>query len=258
MKISVSSIREFEFCPRAVYLKRVIKVEPSFTAERAGRLIKHSVRKELSMRQPELLRKTGGENLDETVRKEFETVINNLPTAYCGQPIAADINQLINEIRRELEPELSLISGRLQSMTKEYGLEKAISLITPVKVKCRMESEELGLKGIVDKVMNPLVPLGIKTGRAGAGVWDSDKLQLCAYGMLLEEQCETGIPYGLVEYTAIQEQRTVPFTGNLKEAVMETRESVSEVLSGKMPELCPHGNGRKCEACGFREACYRL
>jgi len=47
-------------------------------------------------------------------------------------------------------------------------------------------------------------------------------------------------------------------TEKLRREVINTRDSIIEILQGKIPEICPHGSGKKCEACGYRERCYEI
>jgi CRISPR/Cas system-associated exonuclease Cas4 (RecB family) len=259
MKVNVSTLNEFEFCPRKVYLQHVLKVAPEWTMAQAHSFIGYALRKELSMRKARLLKKVTKERcVDELVREEFACIIMDAPLIHREKLSGISIEALLPEIRREMEAELDLLSEKLEALVREHGIKRAIELLTPLKVEYALSSAASGLSGIVDKVVQPLAPVDIKTGSVGEGIWEGDRLQVCAYGMLLEEKFNQDVSCGFVEYARIQEQRPVVFTERLRRRVFETRDSVREILSGSLPEICPHGSGRKCEACGLKESCYRL
>jgi CRISPR-associated exonuclease Cas4 len=101
------------------------------------------------------------------------------------------------------------------------------------------------------------VPVEIKTGVVSEFSWDGDRIQLCAYGMLLEEKFREKLPHGILEYTRVEERRPVLFTEKLRRQVIYARDAVLEILDGKNPGICPHGQPRKCEACALKDECYR-
>ena len=53
-------------------------------------------------------------------------------------------------------------------------------------------------------------------------------------------------------------KRPVMTTEQLMRRVINARDNIIEILGGRVPEICPHGSGKKCEACGFRERCYEI
>lgn len=259
MKVNVSTLRELEFCPRVVYLRDVLKVKSEPTPQQAIGLVGHAVRKELSMRQAKLVKKIKDDaQLATIIQEELDRIMADLPFIYREKLSGINLEEMISEIRREMDSELELVSSRLRHLVSEHGLKQALELVTPWKVEYPMSSDTMGFSGIVDKVMSPMIPVEIKTGRVGSGVWEGDKLQVCAYGMLLEEKFGQEILQGLVEYTRVQEQRPVLFTEILRRRVVDARDRVIEILSGCIPEICPHGNGRKCNACGLKETCYGI
>lgn len=52
--------------------------------------------------------------------------------------------------------------------------------------------------------------------------------------------------------------RPVMYTDSLRKSVMDTRDSVFGLLEGAVPDICPHGNGKKCESCGYAKRCYEI
>jgi CRISPR/Cas system-associated exonuclease Cas4 (RecB family) len=81
---------------------------------------------------------------------------------------------------------------------------------------------------------------------------------VCGYVLLCEEKFNQKIRYGYVEYTQICEKKPVLASEALRRKTLETRDKVLEIRNGLIPEICPHGSGRKCDACGLKEECYTV
>lgn len=266
MKISVSDIKQYDFCPRAIYLRQVLDLKPVHTDEMFKGLIGHAIRKELSLRQTKLLRRI--EDVSEikpSLEDELGYVIKECPAIYRAmlREISSDsYRDYVSVIRSEILVEISIISEKLRVMVEEGGLENALRKVTPWRVEYPVESADLMLSGRIDKVMvnDHYLPVEIKTGSVPGDVWNGDRLQICAYVMLLEERLglQEPIPYGLVEYTRVQEKRPIMASESLRRRVLNTRDDIIGILDGNIPDVCPHGNKKKCESCSYENQCYNL
>lgn len=263
MKIHVSSLNGYSFCPRNIYLSHVLKIEPEPSRERSYGLIGHAIRKELSLRQSKLLGNI--QNTDDIkilLLEELNSILKDIPYIYKEMLQNIEIEGLIPEIRNEVVREIKTMSENLGIMVNEIGIYNALKKITPWKVEYPLESKKLGFSGRIDKVMkeDTYIPIEIKTGEVPESVWEGDRLQTCAYAMLLEEKfrLKKPIQFGYVEYTRAQERRPVMTTEQIRRRVINTRDEIIEILEGKIPEICPHGSGRKCDACGYKERCYEI
>jgi CRISPR/Cas system-associated exonuclease Cas4 (RecB family) len=260
MKIQVSSINQYMFCPRSVYLSAVLQLEPQPSVERVKGLLGHAVRKELSLRQSRILGKIHDvDALEEALLNELENVLEDVPYIYKDLLEGFEVTGFISELRPELLNEIGILRSRLEIMIDETGLEDSLKRITPWRAEYPVKSDKLKFTGRIDKVMREenYFPVEIKTGNPGNGVWMGDRLQTCAYSMLLEENLglEKIIPFGFVEYTRIQDKRPVLNTEQLRRRVLAVRDEVIEILDGKNPGICPHGSEKKCSVCGFKESC---
>jgi len=259
--INASTLNQYTFCPRSIYLSKVLKIRASPTEGQTKGLLGHAVRKELSLRQVKLLEKIQHpDELEILLLQELEQIIQDFPHIYRDMLKGLDYENFIPDIKSELLSEIGVIGTKLGIMLEEIGIKKALKLVTPWKVEYYIKSDTIGITGRVDKIMldNTYVPVEIKTGQAADGVWEGDRLQTCAYAMLLEDKfkLKEPIPYGFVEYTRIQERRPVLTTEKLRREVINTRDSIMEILQGKIPEICQHE--RKCGSCGYRGRCYRI
>jgi CRISPR-associated protein Cas4 len=258
--IHVSDLSRFVYCPRAVYLANVLKVEAPATPQMGRGVIGHAVRRELSMRQAKLVSKMMSvTDIDSMLRLELDAVLADLPHIF-AQDWPDGYDSYVPELKRELSAELDMLADDLTAMVEDMGFDKALSYVTPWRTEYGVKSESLNLAGRVDKVMraDAIVPVEIKTGRVADRTFEGDRIQLCAYGMLLEERFGQYIPHGVVEYTRNQERRPVLFTEKLRRQVITTRDELTRVLDGLEPQVCPHGQPMKCESCGLKEKCYLI
>jgi len=263
MNVNASTLNQYTFCPRNIYLSKVLKIKTKPTEGQTKGLLGHAVRKELSMRQAKLLGKIQHpDELEIILLQELDQIMQDFPSIYKGMLKDASYETLVPDIKAEVLSEIGTISTKLGIIVEELGIDRALQLVTPWKVEYYVRSDSIGITGRVDKIMldETYVPVEIKTGQPSDGVWEGDRLQTCAYAMLLEDKfgLKEPITHGFVEYTRIQERRPVMTTEKLRREVINTRDSIIEILQGKIPEICSHGSGKKCEACGYKEKCYEI
>lgn len=263
MKIHVSSLNEYSFCPRSLYISHVLGLEPEPSRKRSLGLIGHAIRKELSLRQSKLLRNIqNSDDIKILLLDELNSILKDVPHIYKEMLQDIETEDLIPIVHNEIVAEIKTISEKLEIMMKEVGIYNALKIITPWRVEYSIESNKLGFSGRIDKVMKDehYIPIEIKTGEAPEGVWEGNRLQTCAYAMLLEEKfrLKRVIPFGYVEYTRVQERRPVMTTEQLRRRVINARDEIIGILEGKIPDICPHGSGRKCDSCGYKERCYEI
>ncbi|MFH1787853.1 MAG: CRISPR-associated protein Cas4 [Candidatus Altiarchaeota archaeon] len=260
--IHVSNLSRYEFCPRTIYLKDVAGLTPAPSVEKEKGLVGHAIRKELSLRQAKVVGKiSDAGELESFLLDELELILSDAPHIYREKLEVLDYDRYASELRPEIKREIKVLTKHLKAFIDEAGLKKAIKMITPVKVEYIIRSDELGLSGKIDKLMEDdgkMIPVEIKTGKVGEGVWTGDRIQVCGYVLLAEQEFGKHIPYGYVEYTRLCEKKPVLATEKLRRQVLEVRDKVADILNGAVPEICPHGSGKKCESCGLKEECYSI
>jgi CRISPR-associated exonuclease Cas4 len=120
----------------------------------------------------------------------------------------------------------------------------------------RLESDTLGVSALIDLVL-----------RKGERAWPVDyklsehlktaehfKLQLTAYGLLLEEawgvRCESGFLYGLGQRKVEEVRLTPRLRGQVQQTIGEIRAAID---AERMPE--PTAQRSRCVNCEFRRFC---
>ncbi len=121
-----------------------------------------------------------------------------------------------------------------------------------------LESGRLGIKGKLDYVRyrdGAVCPYEHKRGRArGDDAWDSDRLQVVAYAMLLAEHLEQPIPQARIRYHASNKTVRVPVDEYAQQAVhAAVRQARSLRASIDRPPVA--SNERLCARCSLAPVC---
>ena len=123
-------------------------------------------------------------------------------------------------------------------------------------VTITLESETLGVKGKVDCLRRRdgrLIPYEHKRGRSRSGekgreAWPSDRLQVCAYALLLEEHTGTSIDEARIRYHADNITVRVPVNETAREDVQKAVARARE-LSRSIERPPVTENARLCMRC---------
>jgi CRISPR-associated exonuclease Cas4 len=116
-------------------------------------------------------------------------------------------------------------------------------------------SVQHGLAGVADVV--ELLPDGsprpveYKSGKAKPRL--ADEVQLCAQALCLEEMFGASIPEGYIYHVASHKRREVAFTPALRQAVLDARDGVRELL--ELGVLPPPAADDRCLLCSLYDDC---
>lgn len=144
------------------------------------------------------------------------------------------------------------VVGKLEKRRtlRRYGIENAARRFHVI-----LRSQRLGLTGKVDMVLETeatVHPLDFK--ETTGGVHQSHKLQLCAYGLMLEEQSEKAVPFGFIYLIPEDKVQKVQFDEVLRRVTLETVEKIrAGIEEERLPE--PTSVRAKCAECEFRNYC---
>lgn len=77
-----------------------------------------------------------------------------------------------------------------------------------------------------------------------------------AYAILIEEEFDTEVFVGFVDYEKIGERRPVVMDVNLRKGLFEVIKEVREIIDNKkMPNV--KKNNKKCRNCEYAEICFK-
>ena len=164
---------------------------------------------------------------------------------------------LIHLEQQWLENRLTAEGRILHERVHTSGRESRRTLRVEYDVPIR--SLRLGLAGRADVVELHLqedgswLPLPVEYKRGRPKKDDSDRVQLCAQAMCLEEMLDCVVPEGALYYGEKRRRTAVVFDPALRERVEQTARQVHDLLAaGVTPS--PRYDSR-CESCSFLPLC---
>lgn len=123
-----------------------------------------------------------------------------------------------------------------------------------------LKDSQLELIGMCDKIEiidGKYYPISMKSSNPPIrGVWDQDAIELVAYAILLEEEFETEVFVGFVDYEKIGDRRPVVMDVNLRKGLFDVIREVKEITDNKkLPNV--RMNSKKCGNCEYKEICFK-
>ena len=125
------------------------------------------------------------------------------------------------------------------------------------RVPQTLVDHQLGLVGKPDYIMRTrqgsLIPVEVKTGHTPEVPYDSHRLQLMAYGKLIQSNYAQMPEYGLLHYP--QKDFRVDFTPELEAQLLETLENIQQIEVANLVPNRSHNSSARCRSCGYRDVC---
>ena len=268
MKISVSMLSTYLFCSRKLFLQQVLELkEPTKESTVLGSL-RHEIYDFINQSEEKIVssikEKIQYNELIAKYKKFYsrslrEKIIKNKSRI---REVNLDIVDVFKRtwplILDEAETRAKNIFDFIQKYNV-YGLELWEKLTPKIISEIRLDSNNLQLKGIVDKVEiyeDCYVPIELKTGKMPKdGMWPGHRIQIAAYAMLIEEKFKTNVKEAFIYYLDAKETRQISINPFMKEEIMNLVKEVQELLkTHELPNYCENKN--KCVNCGLRETCY--
>lgn len=255
--INITDITEFMYCPRKVYLRLIkgIKYPPS--QRMINGMLRHKVFDIFNKNESSLVSSITTKISSSEIKNLYNHLLQNIVKEVLIQnEILASKFRIIEpnflkSVRETMNPEISL---RAESITKVLekgflGKELWRNLSPKYLTEFKLESSELGLRGRADRVKfsEKITPYEIKTREK---IFESDKIQLAGYALLLEKEFSKEVNSGIIEF--LGQQQEVDLTPELKARVLEIAEKIRNLAdeTAEMPS-----NFQKCRECEFRENC---
>jgi CRISPR-associated protein Cas4 len=268
MKLPVSLLSTYLYCPRKVFLQRVLKLrEP--------------------LRQPLIFGTIRHETLEKASLAEQGIVCSIIQESVFGDVYSLYMNRYAHALRETVDAHAeSLRSLRIEpSDAYEYTLpsllreaesravntytffertgllaEELWEALTPkISSEVRIESEKLQLVGVIDQLHDygpHVVPVELKTGKMPReGVWPGHRVQAAAYALMLQEHSGREVREAVVHYLDGNEKRQIIINPFMREEIVFLVKEIQELLANTLlPEYCD--SRQKCAACGLRTQCY--
>lgn len=254
--INITDITGYLFCQRKIYLKLVKGIKDKPNERMILGMLRHKIFDDFNKNEKEIV-----ENIEEkkTIKElksiyhnELNKVIDNTLSHYAGILKTWNINKNeFNEVQEKIENETELkISSLLETMQKGFlGKELWENLKPKFLTEYEIVSQDLGLKGRVDRIQidNEIIPYEIKSRE---NIYDSDKIQLAAYALLLESHFDKKINLGIIE--TLSKKQEIIINEEMKKQVLEIADKIRNMKTAEITS-----NFAKCQNCGLREECFQ-
>jgi len=255
--INITDITEYLYCPRKVYLKLIKGIKSPPTQRMINGMLRHKVFDIFNKNEKPLIEEIKEKIEEKEIRKEYETLLDDISECVLAQnyslasKFGIDKRDFLKSVKETMNPEISLRTKSVISVLEKgfYGKELWINLSPRYQTEVKLESLDLGLKGRVDRIQfsDSITPYEIKTRDK---IYDSDKIQLAGYALLLEKEFNKEINLGIVEF--LGQQQEIELTKELKDQVLEIAEKIRNLTeeNAKFPS-----NFQKCVNCELKENC---
>ncbi|WP_458455361.1 CRISPR-associated protein Cas4 [Methanobrevibacter sp.] len=262
--LNISSIKTHMYCPMKLYIQKHIDLEENTDFQLSIEL------KKLKIDIHDLIQKNMRKIKKEMSLIEIESILSENIDSYIESTTKAiesmdlDINQdQISEITNDSYFNIKITALRIkQAMTiMNKNAFAIIDMFFPNSMySYLLKDPQLQLIGMCDKIEiidGTYYPVSIKGSSPPVkGVWDQDAIELVAYAILVEEEFDTEVYVGFVDYEKIGDRRPVVMDVNLRKALFEVIREVKEITDNKkIPNV--RKNPRKCEKCEYINICLK-
>ena len=150
-----------------------------------------------------------------------------------------------------------MASSRVRSLRQKNGIPRGEVIYSDLDHPAHvLYSRSLALSGKPDYIVRDregrLIPVEIKSGRA-IQPHRGHIMQLAAYCLLVEENYNVAVPYGILVY-ADKVQHKIKFDPHLRSDLLSTLEEMRYALESGSPER-GHSQRKRCRSCSFYRSC---
>ena len=262
--INVSSIKTHMYCPMKLYIQTHVDTDEKNDFQLAIELkkLKIDVNDLIQKNMRKIKKDMSLDEIEQILSQNIDSYIESSANAITSMDLGIESSQ-ITQITDDSYFNIKLKSIKLkQTMTI---LDKnAFEIVDMFFPNCMysylIKDPQLELIGMCDKIEiidGKYYPVTIKSSNPPVkGVWDQDAVELVAYAILLEEEFETEVFVGFIDYEKIGDRRPVVMDVNLRKGLFDVMREVKEITDNKkLPNV--RKNPRKCELCEYKEICLK-
>ena len=269
--LSVTDLSGYLFCKRKLFLEKVLGIRSPIPKKAlvmgnlrhtvAEKIVKNDERIITSIKKEDKIDKF--EDVFDKFKREYSKILTEQIVRNKNRLRELEItlqeafDRFWKTVLRDANNRAEIVWKFIENK-KVYGIELWENIVPKLKAEYRLESEILGLRGIIDRIdVYPefLVPIELKTGKAPSeGVWEGHKIQIGSYLLLLQEIYGDSIKKGVVHYVESSRIEEISLNPFLRDEIIGIVKEVKELLvCGRIPskEL----NIKKCNACSLCEQC---
>jgi len=267
--IGVTTLTSYNYCPRKLFMQKVLKLVEIPKAAIIKGNVKHDVFESINRVDPILIKSF---QTQKTLREIENTYINEFTQIFRDLIIKnkTKLNEFEIQLFEFFKDNWKIFEIEAKERAKNvyefmqkhkiFGDELWLSLTPKIESEFNVVSNKLDLIGRVDRLEifdDSVIPYEIKSGKSShTGPWKDHKLQLAAYMMMLNEK-GMKTTKGMIKYIDENKEFIINLDNFLKKEVIDLNETVQTLLHSKnLPEKVENVN--KCKSCGLKETCFNV
>lgn len=260
--LEVTSLLTYLYCPRKLFLEKILHLEKPFNLNLLIGTIKHDLMKRIVDALPMIVRSLTQEiNLHDHLQKTYDKVLEEVLLFYNVDIIVhhLDTTPFRQELQEILTLELQFFEELITDNINQhhcYG-DALWDVFSPqFRTEVYLASKNLSLKGKIDRLAvcsEMVVPYELKFS-ATAVLYETYTIQVGSYLLLLQD---AGYPaaYGTVYFPTFHKKENITINPFLKHEIQQLITKVGALLLSKsLPSYC--NNKAKCNSCEYRVRCY--
>ena len=262
--ISISSIRSHMYCPMKLYLQTHVDTEENNNIQLNIELkkIKIDTQDLVQKNMRKLKKEMSIAEIEDTLSENIANYLESTFTSIQKMNLGLTTDQIL-EINNETYFSIKNYALKAKQSMELLG-KNGYAIVDMFFPNCmysyHLKDTRLEVSGLCDKIEiidGKYYPISIKHSTPPIkGVWDQDAIDLAATAILIEEEFETEVFVGFIDYTKINERRPVVMDVNLRKALFDIINEVKEIeYNKKVPTV--KINDRKCENCEYKNICIK-
>lgn len=260
--IKVSSIKQFMYCPMNLYHQIHLDSSENKDYQLAVEIkkLKIDIQDLIQKNMRKVKKEMTLSDIESTLSENIDPYIKSTTDAIKSMDLgleASQINEIIDNAYFSIKI-TALKTKQAMTILDKHAFEITDMFFPNCMYSFLIKEKSIDMIGMCDKIEiidGNYYPVLIKSGKPPVkGVWDSDAIELVSHAILIEEEFETDVYVGFVDYEKIGDRRPVVMDVNLRKAFFDTIREVREIIENKkMPNV--KKSPKKCDKCEYQEIC---
>ena len=262
--INMSSIKTHMYCPMKLYIQNHVDERENSNYQLAIEIkkLKIDILDLIQKNMRKIKKEMCIQEIEQKLSYNIDSYIQNTADSIRSLNLDLESSQ-INEIIDDTYFNIKITALKIKQ-TMTILNRDAFEIIDMFFPNCMysymLKDTQLELIGMCDKIEiidGKYYPVTIKSSNPPLkGVWDQDAIELVACAILIEEEFDTEVFVGFVDYEKIGERRPVVMDVHLRKGLFEVIREVKEITENKkLPKV--KGNIKKCEKCEYKDICIK-
>jgi len=266
--LSVTTITSYLYCKRKLFLTKVLGFREPYKPALIKGTVRHETHELINKTEQQIVekitKKTTKEQLFEQYKQHNSKILRDI--IHKNEDKIKEMGLEPNELFKNtwpliLEESVTRAKNIYEFMETHliYGKDLWEKLTPKIQSELRIESTNLGIRGIIDQIeiyKTGIVPIELKTGSCPKeGVWENHRIQAVAYALLAEEHFKQEVKEAFVYYLDHVQKRHIPINPFHKEEIKDLITATNALLnSSELPGI--EKNQNKCRNCGLKDKCH--